>query len=76
MGGGILFDYELFKPQFAYYQKSGFSVSLKALMNAEFFNRRLSKYKRSVIGFLRKAPGKLDEPFYFVGRNKCKLLLQ
>jgi hypothetical protein len=63
--GGILFDYEFFKPLFAYYQKSGFSVSLKALMNAEFLTGGYQNINDQLTA-LRKAP-EFEEPFYFVG---------
>lgn len=68
-GANLGLDYELFKPNFAYYKKNGISVSLKAMFTAEFLIDGTQNFNNHIYD-LNKAP-EYKEPFYFARGGLC-----
>jgi hypothetical protein len=63
LGLNFGFDYELFKPNFAFYKKQAFSVCLKASAGTEFLINGIQNVNNQLTSL--KGADEYDRPFYF-----------
>jgi len=63
-GANLGFDYEIHKPNFAYYKKQAFSFCLKTSLGAEFLMDGTQNVNNQISNL--KGADEYDQPFYFV----------